>query len=276
MTVVEPRREDGIVRGHRSERPASAANPPDTDRRVPWDLLALQRLAGNRAVVEALTVQRQGRGPARRPANTTPVTRVIVVTTNDTYLLPVSGAAGATVPQQEVWRRTAAHLAAEPAPDGGRAVVMEVASLGALRARLVELARTHAQVARFDFVGHGHPQGFNLSGTQAAVQQWVSADDIAGLIQSTGISRGVTSLSVEFRACYTDQVAHRLTAALARAGFAAADVRGVSGSYQPGYAPPQGHGTVRDRRNWQVRDPGTNVRGGQPDPTLRPGDLRGL
>lgn len=276
--MVEPMREDGLTRGHRSERSAPAVDPPDAGRRLPWDLLALQRLAGNRAVVEAFSVQRQGRGrgPARRPGNATPVTRVIVVTTNDTYLLPVSGAAGATVPQQEVWRRTAARLAAEPAPDGGRTVVMEVTSLGALRARLVELARTHARVARFDFVGHGHPQGFNLSGTQAAVQQWVSADDIAGLIQSTGVSRGVTSLSVEFRACYTDQVAHRLAAALGRAGFRAADVRGVSGSYQPGYAPPQGHGTVRDRRNWQVRDPGTNVRGGQPDPTLRPGDLRGL
>lgn len=51
---------------------------------------------------------------------------------------------------------------------------------------------------------------------------------------------------------------------------------GVSRSYQPGYGPPQGQGTVHDRRHWQVSDPGTNIRGGQPDPALRPGDLRGV
>lgn len=94
--------------------------------------------------------------PPATPAAPAVVTRVVIVTTNDS-------------PQQEVWRATARSLVRrEPAPDGGQSVIVEAPTYYAIEARFRGLAARGARVSRIDFVGHGQPNGFNLSGTQAS------------------------------------------------------------------------------------------------------------
>jgi hypothetical protein len=231
-----------------------------------------------------LFAQTAGR-PAAQPRQDLPavapavVTRVIVVTSGDPRQLAVQGST-ARVSQQHIWDRLARQLANEPAPNNGITRILHPPTITALENQLRQISGQGGHVSRMDWVGHGsdartHTEGFHLYGIHSGPDQWVSPDDMVRLIADTGIATGVSSFENRFWACYSDVWVDRVSEGLRRRGVPNPHATGQVGDFTPRYGPLAGH-PADPERNWVVDPSGTTQSSGQRQPTVSPGELRGL
>jgi hypothetical protein len=223
-----------------------------------------------------LNVERQDL-PAVAPAVV--VTRVIVVTSGDPRQLAVQGST-ARVSQQHIWDRLARQLANEPAPNNGITRILHPPTITALENQLRQISGQGGHVSRMDWVGHGsdagtHTEGFHLYGIHSGPEQWVSPDDMVRLIADTGIANGVSSFENRFWACYSDVWVDRVSEGLRRRGVPNPHATGQVGDFTPRYGPRAGH-PADPERNWVVDPSGATQSSGQRQPTVSPGELRGL
>jgi hypothetical protein len=209
------------------------------------------------------------------------VTRIIVVTSGDDMRVPVQGSnPGRTVEQQHIWDHLARQLAGEPAPENGRTLILHPADVTALENQFRAIARHGGRVARIDWVGHGsdsstHHEGFHLYGVRSGSEQWVSPDDMVRIIADSGVTNSVSAFETHVWACYSDVWVDRVANGLQSRGVPNPRVVGQIGDFNPRYGPRSGHPGVPER-DWVVDPTGPTRTSGQPQPTVRPDELRGL